>query len=240
MSISTNGSSGEITNASLIDITGTTTLNSDQLFNTAATATVKVEPNALLKLDGTKFNGGIITDNGTVEIAGFDAIVATTLNIGAGDYLTIDLGGTLFLSGTTISGGVISNLSSAPGIDVLGSSAINGGAQLNGGAVKIEPGQTLTFGNAAVAGSNATVSGTTISDPGTIQIAGGRTLTLAGTDTITGSIFAIERLPRAGTGHHSLADRPFGRRSEQSRQHDAHADYPNEQRDPSIDWCDLG
>jgi len=191
MSISTNGSSGEITNASLIDITGTTTLNSDQLFNTAATATVKVEPNALLKLDGTKFNGGIITDNGTVEIAGFDAIVATTLNIGAGDYLTIDLGGTLFLSGTTISGGVISNLSSAPGIDVLGSSAINGGAQLNGGAVKIEPGQTLTFGNAAVAGSNATVSGTTISDPGTIQIAGGRTLTLAGTDTITGSIFAL-------------------------------------------------
>ena len=176
------GSSGEITNAGLIDITGTTTLNSDQLFNTGAT--VKVETNDLLKLDGTRFNGGTITDNGTVEIAGPDAIIATNLNIGTGDHLTIDTGGTLFVSGTTISGGIINNLSSAPGIDVLGSSTINGGAQLNGGVVTVTSGQTLTFGN-------ATTSGTTFNDPGIIQVASGKTLTLAGTDAITGSVFSI-------------------------------------------------
>ena len=75
-------------------------------------------------------------------------------------------------------------MSSEPGIDVQGASTINGGAQLNGGVVTIEGSQTLTFGN-------ATITGTTFNDPGTIQIGSNKTLTLAGTDTITGGIFNV-------------------------------------------------
>ena len=81
------GASGEIANAGLLDIFGTTALNSDLLLNSG---TVKVEPNALLTLDGTKFNGGTITDNGAVEIAGIDSISNASLNIGAGHQVTID------------------------------------------------------------------------------------------------------------------------------------------------------
>ena len=180
--LTTIASSGEITNAGLIDITGTTTLNSDQLLNTGAT--VKVEPGELLKLDGTRFFGGTITDNGTVESAGVVAIISTNLNIGAGDQLTIDADGTLSLSGTIITGGIINNLSSAPGIQLLGSSTINGGVQLNGGVVAVASAQTLSFGN-------ATATGVTFNDPGTIQVASAKTLTLAGTDAITGSVFSI-------------------------------------------------
>ena len=66
-SVSSNGSSGEIVNANVIDITGNTTLNSDQLFNNG---TLTVETNDLLKLDGTRIGGGTIADNGKVEIAG--------------------------------------------------------------------------------------------------------------------------------------------------------------------------
>ncbi len=187
-SFTTISSSGEIDNAGLIAITGTTALNSDQLFNNG---TVTVGANDLLQLDGTRVQGGTISDNGTVEIVGLSAVISTNLNIGAGNQLTIDPTARLTISGTTISGGIITNLSSAPGIDVLGSSTINGGAQVNGGSVTIEAGQTLTFGNAAVIGSNATVTGTTFDDPGTIRVASGRTLTLAGTDAITGSILAV-------------------------------------------------
>ena len=65
------GANGEITNAGLMDITGTTTLSSDSLFNSGGT--VKVESSELLKLDDAKVYGGTITDNGTVEVAGFNA-----------------------------------------------------------------------------------------------------------------------------------------------------------------------
>ncbi len=88
------GANGEITNAGLMDITGTTTLSSDSLFNNGGT--VKVESSELLKLDDAKVYGGTITDNGTVEVAGFNAISSgANLNIGAGDQLTIDPTATL-------------------------------------------------------------------------------------------------------------------------------------------------
>ena len=67
------GANGEITNAGLMDITGTATLSSDLLFNNGGT--VKVESSELLKLDDARIYGGTITDNGTVEVAGFNAIV---------------------------------------------------------------------------------------------------------------------------------------------------------------------
>ena len=90
--------SGEVTNAGLIDITGTTTLSSDALFNSGGT--VKIEAGELLQLDDSKIYSGTITDNGTVEISGLDALSSGAhLNIGAGDQLTIDPTATLFLAG---------------------------------------------------------------------------------------------------------------------------------------------
>ncbi len=56
-------------------------------------------------------------------------------------------------------------------------------------------GGTFTAGSVSNAGTvtfgNATVTGTSFNDPGTIQVVSGTTLTLAGTDSITGGKFFI-------------------------------------------------
>ena len=75
-----------------------------------------------------------------------------------------------------------------------GSSTIKGNAALNNGGVTIDAGKTLTLNNVTVTGSTITelntlsgISPTT----GAINVGSGNTLTLAGTDTITGGLFAI-------------------------------------------------
>ena len=193
--------SGEITNADLIDIAGTTTLSSDALFNSGGT--VKIEAGELLQLDDTKIYSGTITDNGTVEISGLDALSSSAhLNIGAGNQLTIDPTATLVINGATITGGTINDGTSGSGgtIDVLGSSAITG-ASLNNGGVAIASGETLTLNDTTVTGSTITDLSTTTTT-GIVNVDSGKTLTLAGSDTITGGLFgnplpAPCRRPRA-------------------------------------------
>ena len=84
--------SGEITNAGHIDVTGTTTLSSDAVFDTSG-ATVTVTGGGHLTLDDSKIYSGTVSDNGTVEITGVDLLSSgANLNIGAGNQLTIDSG----------------------------------------------------------------------------------------------------------------------------------------------------
>ncbi len=171
------GASGEINNSGIIDVTETTTLDSDAVFN-GASATVQVESGAHLTLDDSRTYGGTITDNGTVEVANYSVIVNGHVT---GNLLTIDAGGTLNLNGATISVATVTNNGL---IDVLGSSTINNGAQLSGGQLKIEAGQTLTLDGTTVTGS--TINGTDAAS--TIQIDGNQTLTLSGTTIDGGTI----------------------------------------------------
>ena len=123
------GANGEITNAGLMDITGTTTLSSDSLFNSGGT--VKVESSELLKLDDAKVYGGTITNNGTVEVAGFNAISSgASLNIGAGDQLTIDSTATLVVNNATIIGAT--------------GGTINNGTSISGGTIEVQTSTTLS------------------------------------------------------------------------------------------------
>jgi hypothetical protein len=173
-SFTNTGASGEITNTGTMDVTGTTTLNSDLLLNN--TGTVKVEPSALLILHGTKFNGGTITDNGSVEISGFDSITNATLNIGTSDQLTIDTNATLYLNGTTIAGlGTLTDNGTL--IATSGTSDI--AVTLNGtGTDIIESGATLD-----VTGSLTGTGSITIQSGGTFGVGTAitQTLTLGGT-----------------------------------------------------------
>ena len=182
---------GLITNAGVMDITGTTTLSSDAVFNSAGT----VETSGLLKFDDAKIYGGTITDNGTVEIAGFSTFSSNAhLNIGSGDVLTIDPTATLGLSGATITGtpgATINDGTSGSGgtIDVRSSSAIDA-VSLNYGGVTVETGVTLTLDGTTVSGSTIT-SLNSETTTGTVNVDSGKTLTLAGTDALTGGALAF-------------------------------------------------
>ena len=190
--------SGEITNAGLMDITGTAMLSSGAVFNNTATGTVTVETGGLLQLEDSKIYSGTITDNGTVEIVGVSSLSSgPKLNIGTGDQLTIDPAATLILSGATVSGGTINNNGT---IDVWGSSAIKV-ASLNDGSVSIVAGVTLTLDGTTVTGSTLTNLSTTTT-AGIINVDGSQTLTLAGSDTITGGVFGtIMFAPQAAGGN---------------------------------------
>ena len=171
--------SGEVVNAGLIDVTGTTTLISDALFNNGGT--VKVESSELLKLDDTKIYGGTITDDGTLEIAGFTVLSSGAhLNVSAGGQVTIDSTATLVLSVATVTGGTINNDGT---LSVMSSSKI-AGASLDDGSVTIVSGQTLTL-------DGDTVTGTTFTDTASgavLSIDPANTLTLSGVTVDGGTI----------------------------------------------------
>ncbi|WP_349631406.1 FecR domain-containing protein [Bradyrhizobium sp. BR 10289] len=136
---------------------------------------------------------GPITNNGTLEIAG----AATLLNdvvTNAGHVIKIDDGQTLTLSGTEITGGTINNYSLGTGgtIDVTGDSAIGGSATLNKGAVTVENGVTLTFGD-------ATVVDTAITNHGTVGVAGSKKTTLNGASLSGGTLAVSGTLDSTGT-----------------------------------------
>ena len=171
------GANGEITNAGLMDITGAATLSSDSLFNNGGT--VKVESGELLKLDDVKVYGGTVTDNGTVEVTGFNAITSgANLNIGAGDQLTIDPTATLMINGATVTGGagatINNGTSSSGGIIGVQTSSTLSGLTIDNGNVTIAAGQTLTL-------DNDTLNNVGITDNGILAV---NTLTLSGA-TIT-------------------------------------------------------
>ena len=140
---------------------------------------------------GAVITGAPITNFDTLEVSGAASLIDDQVTNNA--IVQVDAGGTLTLSGTTITGGTIndgtgSTFATAGTIDVIGNSTIAGAgtaqAYLNNGGVTVESGVTLTL-------NNVTATGTTFADPGTIQIGSGKTLTLAGTDTITGGPFFI-------------------------------------------------
>ena len=101
--------------------------------------------------------------------------------------LTIDHGQTLKLNGATINGGIINNYDSTAGgtIEVFNSSTIGG----NGGPLFPEPGWLTIDAHQTLTLDDVTVTGTAFTDTATgavLQVDDGDTLTLAGTDTISG------------------------------------------------------
>ncbi len=166
-----------IASSGLIDVTGTTTLSSDELFNGS---TLQVDANAVLKLAHTGTHGGTITDDGTIEILSHSGINGGSLDIGADGLLLVDGGKLLTLNNTIVTGGTINDHGT---IEVMGSSAING-ASLNHGGVTIDHGQTLTLDNDTVTGT--TITGTDASS--IIQIDANTTLQLDGATIDGGTV----------------------------------------------------
>jgi FecR protein len=188
-SIQLTDSSGALRNQNLIDITGTTTLSSDQVFN--GSATLKVEANALLKLLHTGTHGGTIIDDGTIEIVSHSGINGAHLNIGINGLLIVDNGKLLTLNNTTVTGGTVTDNGT---IEVIGSSAING-ALLNNGGVTVDSGQTLTLDGTTVTGT--TVTGADITS--IVHVDGGQTLTLNGATVVGGALGIGGTLVSTGT-----------------------------------------
>ena len=151
--------SGAIRNANLIDVTGTTTLSSDSLFN--GSSILKVEASALLKLAHTGTHGGTITDDGTIEITAQSGINNGDLNIGLTGVLLVDSGKLLTLRNSVVTGGTVTDNGT---IEITSSSAING-AQLGNFQLTVDSGQTLTL-------DNTSITGGTVTDNGTIDVSG--------------------------------------------------------------------
>ena len=181
---STGISSSSITNAA-VTITSTGTLE-------LTGGTLTIDPSTInnagtLKADGAELDlNGITTFTNTGLLLATDAgllvLNGDTVN-NVGGTIEVDSGSTIeLINGTTITGGTITDSGL---IDVIGSSAIDGSsgpavdATLNGGAVTVESGQTLTL-------DNVTVNGTSFTDTGTIKVDAGHKLTLKGTDSISG------------------------------------------------------
>ncbi len=172
-------SGGTITDNNIIHVTGAGTINGGATLNNGAvtadakltldTMTVSgttITDNAGVEIDNTvKLTGGAIiqsgtiTNKGTLEVSGLATLLNDTLNNATtGSILQIDSGDTLTLSGTTVSGGTITDNNV---IHVTGASTINGGATLNNGAVTADAKLTL---------DTMTVSGTTITDNAGVEI----------------------------------------------------------------------
>ena len=110
------------------------------------------------------------------------AIENTTVDNTAGS-ITVDSGAYLTLSGATLEGGTISNYNTTT---VVGSSTINGNADLSYGGLTVASGQTLTL-------DDATLTGTRTTNYGTLHVDGGDTLTLAGGSISGGAIDLAQR-----------------------------------------------
>jgi len=121
---------------------------------------------------------GPIVNNGTMEIEG----AATLLNDIVTNHgtVTVDVGQTLTLSGTEISGGSIAG---AGTIDVVGESAIDGGATLSTSFVTVESLQALML-------DAMTVDGTVITDKGSVEL--DHTVTLKGGAKIQGTSAVVK------------------------------------------------
>ncbi|WP_280705032.1 VCBS domain-containing protein [Bradyrhizobium sp. BR13661] len=129
--------------------------------------------------ENASFGGsGPIINNGTLKIEGpatlLDDIVT---NHGT---VTVDVGQTLTLSGTEISGGSIAG---AGTIDITGGSAIDGGATLSTSFVTVESLQALML-------DAMTVDGATITDKGSVEL--DATVTLKGGAKIQGTSAVVK------------------------------------------------
>ena len=121
-----------------------------------------------------------MTNAGTLEATGGGTLVledATVDNVAAG-AITVGSNSVLDLSGSTISGGGITDENI---VDVTASGTINGGAALTGGgAITVTSGQTLTL-------NDVTATNIAVADSGSLVVNSDQMLTLAGADTITGT-----------------------------------------------------
>ena len=117
---------------------------------------------------------GVITNNGTLEVAGAAILLNDTLTntSASGSIIQVDALQTLTLSGTEIINGTINDNGT---IDVTGDSRIDGGATLNGGAVTVESGKTLTLDTVTVNATDITDKGAIVLD-NTVQLKGGATI----------------------------------------------------------------
>ncbi|MDR3468784.1 MAG: hypothetical protein P4M07_22880, partial [Xanthobacteraceae bacterium] len=193
------------TTAGAIEIIGSSTIEGTTTFGfhpTTVNAAVNggqliVDAHQTLTLDNVTVTGATIADHGsidvdwltTLDLAGIDAITgggitdAGTLDVTGTTTLKSDsltdagvlrVDGTLKLDTATIVGGTITDNGT---IEIAGSSTIEGttfgfipiDAGFNGGQLTIDTGQTLTL-------DNVTVTGSTITDGGTIEITGSSTI----------------------------------------------------------------
>jgi Concanavalin A-like lectin/glucanases superfamily/Cadherin-like len=133
---------------------------------------------------------GVITNNGTLEVAGAATLLDDTLTNTSAGVIQVDDGQTLTLHGTEITGGTI-NDGAADGtgtIHITGASKIDGNATLEYGTVTVDAVLTL---------DNVTVSGTTINDHSGIVLDG--TVVLSGGASIQGTTEALGAITNNGT-----------------------------------------
>src|SRR4051812_42956721 len=197
----------------IIDVTGDSTIDGGATLNKGALTVESVAKLTLdtmtesgttitdkgkIELDNTvKLTGGAsiqgassslkgpITNLGTLEVAGAATLLNDTLT-NTGHIVQVDDGQTLTLSGTEIIGGTINDLTplgTGGIIEVSGDSTIDGGATLNKGALTVESVAKLTL-------DSMTVSGTTITDKGKIEL--DNTVKLTGGATIQGASSSLK------------------------------------------------
>ncbi len=141
-------------------------------------------------------SAGRITNNGTLEVAGLVTLLNDLLTntSASGSIIQIDSDDTLTLSGTTISGGTITDNGT---IHVTGASKIDGNAALDNGTVTVDAVLTL---------DNVTVSGTTINDHSgielddTVKLSGGASIQGA-SSTAVGDDHQQRHAGSGGAGH---------------------------------------
>ena len=163
------------TSTSEIAGTGTGTneanLNGNSLTNSTVTLDAAlildyVKLNDITIENGTTLPSGLLTIENTVEVAGpVELLNDTVTNTGA--TLQVDNGKTLKLNGTTINGGTINDGTSLG--TVVGSNTVYGAIDVTG---------------------SSTISGANLNN-GKVTVEAGQTLTLAGTDNISGGIFSF-------------------------------------------------
>jgi fibronectin-binding autotransporter adhesin len=183
-----------VTGASKIDgnatlDNGTVTVDAVLTLDNVTVSGTTIKDNFGIELDGTvKLSGGasiqgassatlgVITNNGTLEVAGLVTLLNDTLtNTSASDsIIQVDSNDTLALSGTEIIGGIVNDNGT---IHVTGDSKIDGGASLNNGSVKIAQGISLTLDDVTVTGTDIEVDGVAVGTiPGNLILQGGTKL----------------------------------------------------------------
>ena len=165
---------------------GAADLLNDTLTDTSASGSIiQVDDGATLTLSGTEIVGGTITNNGTIEITGDSKIDGNaTLNNGG---VTVESGVTLALDNVTVNGTTLTD----KGTIVLDDTVKLTGYYILQGASGSAPGSITNNGTLEVAGAvsllNDTLTSTSASGS-IIQVDGGQTLTLSGTEIIGGTI----------------------------------------------------
>lgn len=185
--------SGTISNAATIAVTANTFFkgvitNTGNFFLQGAVSN-SVANSGLLALTGSatitgplRNTGDVTVNNGTLALNVAPTQLGT-VTVGASGILSNVQAwansGTLVLAGGNVAGGTLTNLGSLTGSGFIKSALVNQGSMGFAGAVSNSFTQTST-GSLTLSG-NATFTGTTIANAGTIALSSGQTLTFSGT-----------------------------------------------------------